>query len=313
MDPTGFAFLLPREDDDDDVHWQLSTAASLWVVGERGDALKWLRRAARSASSAGGDARAVELFGFACELTRILRAERGESAPPPQPPPRWMRTDPPASSSARSPSAPSFAAPAESLTASVPAKRTLPPPHGPGRDEGDEKTGVLDLESMSRRRRLRSQSTLGCAELAAAEPAPSDGGDDDPETATFQFALPATLEGDTVMPPDTDRPPPSTGSGARHESGITLPGAPPWACPPSEGDAAAAGADDWSALRSVRVAVVRPLGDGEARILFIGSKRTPPPAAAVAILVPLSERDAVALRRMLQPRAAQRERRSLPG
>ena len=41
----------PRLDDDEDVHWALSTASALWGRGERTEALKWLRRAAEQASA----------------------------------------------------------------------------------------------------------------------------------------------------------------------------------------------------------------------------------------------------------------------
>ena len=58
----------PRLDDDEDVHWALSTAGALWGRGERGEALKWLRRAAEQASDVNADARSLELFKAAAEV-----------------------------------------------------------------------------------------------------------------------------------------------------------------------------------------------------------------------------------------------------
>lgn len=69
----------PRPDDHEDVHWQLSTASALWARGESAEALKWLRRAAETASDENRDARALELAKAAAEFTTRL------SAPPPQP------------------------------------------------------------------------------------------------------------------------------------------------------------------------------------------------------------------------------------
>lgn len=48
----------PHDEDDEDVHWALSTAAALWARGEREEALRWLRRAAEQASDANADLRA---------------------------------------------------------------------------------------------------------------------------------------------------------------------------------------------------------------------------------------------------------------
>ena len=80
----------PRDDDNEDVHWALSTANALWGRGERGEALKWLRRAAEQASDANADTRALELFKAAAEVATKLSVappppaeQPGASAPPP--------------------------------------------------------------------------------------------------------------------------------------------------------------------------------------------------------------------------------------
>src|SRR5580700_11152781 len=74
----------PRADDDEDVHWALSTAGALWGRGERAEALKWLRRAAEQASDVNADQRALELFKAAAEVASKVNTG---SAPPPPPAP----------------------------------------------------------------------------------------------------------------------------------------------------------------------------------------------------------------------------------
>lgn len=62
----------PHDEDDEDVHWALSTAGALWGRGEREEALRWLRRAAEQASDANADLRALELFKAAAEVATKL-------------------------------------------------------------------------------------------------------------------------------------------------------------------------------------------------------------------------------------------------
>lgn len=99
----------PRLDDDEDVHWALSTASALWGRGERTEALKWLRRAAEQASDVNADVRALELFKAAAEV-----ANRVSSTPPLAP------ASAPAEATSRPPPAP-------------PARKPGPPPVPPPR------------------------------------------------------------------------------------------------------------------------------------------------------------------------------------
>ncbi|NUP04668.1 MAG: hypothetical protein HOW73_01250 [Polyangiaceae bacterium] len=88
----------PRSEDDEDVHWALSTATALLSRGDPQEALKWLRRAAETASDANRDARALELFKAAADFSAQLRSS---VAPPSmsQPPPSMSQPPPPASTS----------------------------------------------------------------------------------------------------------------------------------------------------------------------------------------------------------------------
>jgi hypothetical protein len=104
----------PRLDDDEDVHWALSTAVALWGRGERTEALKWLRRAAEQASDVNADKRALELFKAAAEVANQVKsasapppAEAAPPAPAPTPAPAQAHTPrPPPAPPPRQPSIP---------------------------------------------------------------------------------------------------------------------------------------------------------------------------------------------------------------
>jgi hypothetical protein len=66
---------LPQPDDEEDVHWALSTASALWGRGEQAEALKWLRRAAESAADCDADARSLELFKAAASVAASLNEQ----------------------------------------------------------------------------------------------------------------------------------------------------------------------------------------------------------------------------------------------
>jgi hypothetical protein len=72
----------PTKEDHEDVSWALSTAEATWNRGDRSDALKWLRRAAESASEAEHDDRALQLAKAAAELASQLDPSTGTSSAP---------------------------------------------------------------------------------------------------------------------------------------------------------------------------------------------------------------------------------------
>jgi hypothetical protein len=124
-----------KKDDSEDVAWALSTAEAMFARGDGGDALKWLRRAAESASEAQADDRALELAKAAAELASVLGPSA--SAPPPPiaapPPPDQLATQPaapvirPAAAAAR-PGAPP-PPPPPPAQASAAGMRPKPPAH----------------------------------------------------------------------------------------------------------------------------------------------------------------------------------------
>ncbi len=88
MDLSTTAIPQPLDSDEEDVHWALSTATALWSRGESSEALKWLRRAAETASDAEDDDRALLLFKAAADVTAFLAtaaAQPPPSAPAPAP------------------------------------------------------------------------------------------------------------------------------------------------------------------------------------------------------------------------------------
>ncbi|WP_437682804.1 hypothetical protein [Sorangium sp. So ce131] len=123
----------PHDEDDEDVHWALSTATALWGRGEREEALRWLRRAAEQASDANADLRALELFKAAAEVAQTISAsdaaptavEAGAGAPP-------APSSRPPKSPASAPPQPSSARPATPAATSTPPPKPSAPPPKPG-------------------------------------------------------------------------------------------------------------------------------------------------------------------------------------
>ncbi|HEY6558146.1 MAG TPA: hypothetical protein VI072_12765 [Polyangiaceae bacterium] len=112
------AFLHAQTSDSDDIRWALETASAMWTKGDYPEALRWLRRAAETASEEGHDVRAVELAKAAADL-RARFASRSEPppavqiAPPPLPVPATpiTRREPSSPSSAELASRPTLVQP----------------------------------------------------------------------------------------------------------------------------------------------------------------------------------------------------------
>ena len=140
-----------RKDDSEDVAWALSTAEAMYARGDRSDALKWLRRAAESASEAQADDRALELAKAAADLATIVGPTpsmippppvrpsqapqpAAASAPPPRPLPTPSRPPPPPTPppSRPAPAAKAVAAPLPSrvVPAAAPTPRPVTRPSG---------------------------------------------------------------------------------------------------------------------------------------------------------------------------------------
>jgi hypothetical protein len=99
------------ETDSADVRDALATASAMWSSGDRGEALRWLRRAAEVATDAGDDERALQLF----KATSLI----GSLRPPP-------RAEPPQGAPVAAP------APAVAVPAAIPAAaEAAPPPAAP--------------------------------------------------------------------------------------------------------------------------------------------------------------------------------------
>ncbi len=137
----------PRADDDEDVHWALSTATALYARGEALEALKWLRRAVENASDANRDDRSLQLAKAAAELSVRLKGTAAPTPPPPPvmtphppavtpSPPMTYRGPTPTGQGPSTPAPPAFRAHAEAHASPPPtsaAGRSTPPPPPRGR------------------------------------------------------------------------------------------------------------------------------------------------------------------------------------
>ncbi|WP_438036729.1 hypothetical protein [Sorangium sp. So ce204] len=128
----------PHDEDNEDVHWALSTATALWGRGERDEALKWLRRAAEQASDANADLRALELFKAAAEVAQKIATLEADTATASQPttasaPPNAAASAPPQASGA--PLAAASAPPPRPSAPGALARPSYPPGVEAGRAE----------------------------------------------------------------------------------------------------------------------------------------------------------------------------------
>lgn len=117
-----------KKDDSEDVAWALSTAEAMYARGDRGDALKWLRRAAEAASEGDADDRALELAKAAADLATSIGPSTPPVAPaaPPQRPPAPVPQAAPSRPGPPPPPPPSPPQPAPAARA-VPPARPSPP------------------------------------------------------------------------------------------------------------------------------------------------------------------------------------------
>lgn len=220
----------PRPDDDEDVHWALSTSSALWARGDTGEALKWLRRAAETASDQNRDQRSLELFKAAADATTFLGAVAGSAAPPaagksappfgaparppatPAPPPigsapppmRGSQTPPPPRASATPPpprggtSPPPLAA-----TPRPPGARSAPPTAAVGRGLLKQ---TLPSEGIEAARDAvlggGASGASGAASQPMAPPPRSSAGGGPPPTAARRSDRKATLDDRFQFPDD---------------------------------------------------------------------------------------------------------------
>ncbi|WP_437581046.1 hypothetical protein [Sorangium sp. So ce887] len=121
----------PHDEDDEDVHWALSTATALWGRGERDEALRWLRRAAEQASDANADLRALELFKAAAEVAQKISATDAD-------PGSATATDSPPAIASAPPKTPLSAPP--QAPGAAPATASAPPPRSGASGAGSHAT-----------------------------------------------------------------------------------------------------------------------------------------------------------------------------
>ncbi|AUX22755.1 hypothetical protein SOCEGT47_032650 [Sorangium cellulosum] len=159
----------PHDEDDEDVHWALSTATALWGRGEREEALRWLRRAAEQASDANADLRALELFKAAAEVAQKIAASdaapaAGAAAP--------TASAPPLSSGAAATSTPP-PWPGAPVAATHAAHPSRPPA---GVDAGRTGRGGASASAPPRAPSVRAPAGSAPPAPSSARPPPRDAG-----------------------------------------------------------------------------------------------------------------------------------------
>lgn len=79
---TDAKFPEPAPDDAEEVVVALTTGSSLWLGGEKAEAVRWLRKAQESADAAGNDVRSLELARSAADLAESAQTEASDSLAP---------------------------------------------------------------------------------------------------------------------------------------------------------------------------------------------------------------------------------------
>jgi len=79
---TDAKFPEPEPDDAEEVVALLTTGSSLWLGGEKAEAVRWLRKAQESADAAGNDVRSLDLARKAADLAESTESEANDSSVP---------------------------------------------------------------------------------------------------------------------------------------------------------------------------------------------------------------------------------------
>ncbi|WP_438020641.1 hypothetical protein WMF18_16880 [Sorangium sp. So ce315] len=228
----------PHDEDDEDVHWALSTATALWARGEREEALRWLRRAAEQASDANADLRALELFKAAAEVAQKVALDAG-AAPAADGAPAAGSVPPKASVSAppQAPGAPAAGASAPPPRSGPAAQPSWPP--GPAA-QPSRPPGPAAQPSRPPGPAAQPSRPSGPAAQPSRPPGPAAGAARPAQVAPERTPMPVMPAAGRAMPPMPPMQQPPTGR---------TPGPPPVARPAAAGTGgAAAGAASTAAL-----------------------------------------------------------------
>src|ERR1700690_156763 len=129
------AILNPEPSDNEDVVSALETADIFWAKGDTGEALRWLKRAADTASDAGDDMRALAIARSVADLKSMPTQAAAEA-------PRMSRPPPPSAMPRPAPAAPSAAGATSNAPSEASEVRRLPVPTGSPASGGDGATRV---------------------------------------------------------------------------------------------------------------------------------------------------------------------------
>ncbi len=317
------SFPSPREDDQEDVHWALTTATSLHSRGDTDEALRWLRKAVAVAVACDLDARAIELGRLAADIEESLGAastQRGQKD-------RLPDTD---------------AALRRPLSDEMTERSVVRHPR-----ESFSEHDIDGLDDPTHVDSSRSASSLGAPTMSSPAPTTLQDGtpatprgdqpmDSEPTLVPFTKMSPGTAQGlravtsrsadardaPTAHSPGTfrrvdgktlqiDPPPPSPG-GAKNftatmpayavfeddEATIAMvqPEREDALPPPMEATMPA-----MNAVTRYRVAMLASSDSHEPRVIWLGNDAPAPSGAGVAVLVPMSSADAQVIAALLSP------------
>ncbi len=122
------AIFNPEPSDNEDVVSALETADIFWAKGDTGEALRWLKRAADTASDAGDDMRALAIARSVADLKSLPTQAAAEA-------PRMSRPPPPSAMPRPTPAAPSVTGSTSNAPSEASEVRRLPTA-SPGGDSG---------------------------------------------------------------------------------------------------------------------------------------------------------------------------------
>jgi hypothetical protein len=157
------AIFNPSPSDNEDVVSALETADIFWAKGDTGEALRWLKRAADTASDAGDDMRALAIARSVADLKSMPTQAAAEA-------PRMSRPPPPSALPRPAPAAPSASSSLSSTSTEGSDVRRVPLPAPSPASGGD---GASRVHTSSAPQKMPPPLPPSKARESTAPPAPS--------------------------------------------------------------------------------------------------------------------------------------------
>jgi|GEM_PF-2269491 len=294
------ATLIPEPSDSEDVVSALETADVFWTKGDADEAMRWLKRAAESASDAGNDARALAIARSVADLkSGSSRAIETPSVSRPAPPSAAKAPPPPSATRAGAgtqensevrrappplpspPAAPIDAAPTSRATASQKAPPPLPTPKTP--ESAAPPAPSARLSSMPPAPPQKRPASTDRLPAVTPEPAHVTPVKPQPTGAGPNPTPPA----DAARPAPASPQPRAAAVSAAPAPGSDIPAAGNRRSMPAPKEPSRAAVTAANAYRAVTVYVKPQAQNGERLEVFLARPgQTPPPGTEPALLIP---------------------------